>query len=106
MLDKEGDWGWEAVKSKVFWGKIKNCIKHYEGMTWTNYIGEYNNHPIAMSKVSDKAKHRLNKIDKMQFGELYQMRVGKKERVWGVKQGEVFYVLWWDPEHTVYPYMG
>ena len=37
--------------------------------------------------------------------ELYQLRVTGAERVWGIRSGPLLRLLWWDPNHEVYPVM-
>ena len=29
--------------------------------------------------------------------------MGGKQRLWGFLRAGVFHVLWWDPEHQIYP---
>jgi hypothetical protein len=31
------------------------------------------------------------------------LRISARERVWGILDGPALQVLWWDPEHQVYP---
>ncbi len=39
----------------------------------------------------------------METDALVSLRLGAKKRIWGVLEGSVLYVLWWDPHHEVYP---
>ena len=41
---------------------------------------------------------RLDDLD-----DLFRFRLGNKPRLWGVIHEGVFYPVWWDPEHKVYP---
>ena len=34
---------------------------------------------------------------------LISLRVTGKKRIWGVRDGSVLHLLWWDPQHEVYP---
>jgi len=34
---------------------------------------------------------------------LTSLRMGGKQRLWGFLRAGVFHVLWWDPEHQIYP---
>ena len=34
---------------------------------------------------------------------LWSFRVNGEQRIWGLKFGPEFHVLWWDPHHRVYP---
>jgi hypothetical protein len=38
------------------------------------------------------------------FGEeMFRFRLSGKKRLWGFRVGSVFHVVWWDPNHQVYP---
>lgn len=37
------------------------------------------------------------------FDELFRFRIGYEKRLWGFLRGDIFYILWWDPDHKVYP---
>jgi hypothetical protein len=38
------------------------------------------------------------------FGdEIFRFRLASEKRLWGFRQGRVFHVVWWDPDHKVYP---
>ena len=34
---------------------------------------------------------------------LFARALSGTKRLWGFRKDGVFYVLWWDPDHTVYP---
>jgi len=34
---------------------------------------------------------------------MYAIRLSGKKRVWGIREGRLFSLVWWDPEHTVGP---
>lgn len=35
--------------------------------------------------------------------DLYQLHVTGPKRVWGIRFGPYLKLLWWDPDHQVYP---
>jgi hypothetical protein len=41
---------------------------------------------------------RLDDLD-----ELFRFRLGNKPRLWGIIHEGVFFPVWWDPEHKIYP---
>jgi hypothetical protein len=42
---------------------------------------------------------RLNEI----VDEFFRFRMGGTKRLWGFVINGVFYIVWWDPDHKVYP---
>jgi len=49
------------------------------------------------------AQRRLQHLSLDDFDELFRFRLGNKRRLWGILDGDVFYPLWWDADHKVYP---
>jgi hypothetical protein len=47
------------------------------------------------------ARKRAREINLDHFDGLWELRCGGKERIWGLLDGHCFYVVWWDPAHTV-----
>jgi hypothetical protein len=80
------------------WGEIAGAM--------TGTIRRHRKHhemPIAQiegAAQQDLAQHRLDEI----FGdEIYRFRVTGEKRLWGFRAERTFHVVWWDPEHRVYP---
>ncbi len=102
-IDPDGDWGWKNLESSDFWNSIFHKIKDFESMTWGEIFGGRSNHPIGRSLIVSEAQKRLMDLRLDDVDDLYQLRVGGRKRIWGLKIGNVFKVLWWDPNHSVYP---
>jgi hypothetical protein len=34
---------------------------------------------------------------------MFRFRLGGKARLWGFRSERIFHVVWWDPDHRVYP---
>lgn len=71
-------------------------------MTWAEIEGD-KNHFMPVGKVSKDAKQRLREIGLDDRDTLFSFRLSGKQRLWGYREEAVLYILWWDPEHTVYP---
>ncbi len=55
---------------------------------------------IARDAQRDAQRARLDET----FGDtVFRFRLGSTQRLWGFRQEQVFYVVWWDPKHKVYP---
>lgn len=61
------------------------------------------NHQIPVKQLGKAARDRLMQLGFDDFDSLLSLRVTKTERIWGVKATNGISLLWWDPEHTVYP---
>jgi hypothetical protein len=77
-------------------------LKDFEGMLWSEIQGD-RHHPIPITHICKDAKKRLAEIGKDDYQDLFSFSLSGKERLWGVRQLEAFYILWWDPLHSVCP---
>ncbi len=80
-------------------------LKEYEQKSWSEIKREARNHPMPTHKIEPKAQARLTTIGYGDTGELNQLDIKggqKKQRLWGIRQENIFQILWWDPNHTVY----
>ncbi len=59
-------------------------------------------HVQSWDSICPEAQARWIEIERTE-DELFRFRVGGQERIWGVRQGPVFLVVWWDAEHRIYP---
>lgn len=57
---------------------------------------------IPVADISTAAQNRLLETRCEDEDTLWELRFGtKKWRAWGLLRGPIFYLLWWDPKHTV-----
>ncbi len=50
-----------------------------------------------------KAQSRLLHLKLDDEEELFRFRLDGESRVWGIREGRVFRILWWDPGHEICP---
>lgn len=81
---------------------IINKLGDFETMTWGDIEGP-NNHSVEKYKLIKDAQQRLESINQDDVDELFSFRLNGRNRVWGIRDGQVFKLLWWDPEHQVCP---
>ncbi|MDO8282710.1 MAG: hypothetical protein Q7U10_08860 [Thermodesulfovibrionia bacterium] len=109
MIDFEGQWGWGNLNSADAFKTIQNRLKSFETMTWgeiaTKRIskGSPQNHFMPVSKICKDARDRLKELNLDDLDELYSLRFAARERLWGIRQAEILYILWWDHNHSVFP---
>ena len=101
-VDFTGDWGWENVPARTLLSTIINKLHEFETMNWGDITKVAHSHPMPVAKIDSKAKAQLRETKFPEAETLHQLNFGGKKRVWGIRDGIIFHVLWWDPDHTVY----
>ena len=79
---------WKQVKDLRFNSKNKSRQLH---------------HSEKVTVICKEAQERLDQIGLGDQEELYRLRHGNTVRVWGYRNGTIFYILWYDRNHKVYP---
>lgn len=85
--------------------EIHSKLSDFESMTWGQILLEAKkqNHSIRPHQICKEARDRLEVLGYGDLDRVFSLRLSGCERIWGVINEGVFTVLWWDPEHTVYP---
>ncbi|MFI5895617.1 hypothetical protein ACIA5D_36535 [Actinoplanes sp. NPDC051513] len=62
-------------------------------------------HFQAVNTLNKEAQDRIAqlRLDEVFDADIFRFRIGNKKRLWGFIAAGVFYVLWWDADHGVYP---
>jgi len=105
LIDCKGPWGFDSICKNEFHSLITSSFKDKEGITWAKLKSGTGSHNVEISKLVKKAQDRLLDLGIDDRDELFSMRFTGKKRVWGMRDGNVFKVLWWDPAHEVCPSM-
>jgi|APSaa5957512622_1039677.scaffolds.fasta_scaffold111010_2 hypothetical protein len=71
-------------------------------LTWQE-LRKKGSHPIDITALIADAQKRLCEIKKDDLDQLYSLRLTGKNRVWGIKEGNILWLLWWDPSHSICP---
>jgi len=99
--DKNGPFSWATLTDPKFKEVIEK-LHEFEGMTLAQMRGT-GSHPIAKNQLCKEAQDRLKAIKQDDIDELMSFRLTGPNRVWCIQQRNLMRVLWWDPEHRVYP---
>lgn len=104
ILEMVDPFGWHALDAVTI-RTIHRKLAEFEGRTWADILvkEKSNNHTVEVSKICREARQRLEAINQADTDNLVSLRLSGKERIWGIQNGRVLKVLWWDPEHLVYP---
>ncbi len=104
MLDLQGPYGFEILKADDAL-ELAQRLGSTELRTWNEIFAsdKANNHPNQVERFSKEAKKRLRELKRDDFDELHSIRLSGKGRLYGVLREGVFYIIWWDRDHQVYP---
>lgn len=85
--------------------EIADHLKSFESRTWKEirHQSRKHDHPIEPAQIIARAQERLQVVTRGQYEELWRFRFTGACRIWGVRIQQIFYVLWWDPQHKIYP---
>ncbi len=79
-------------------------LSSLETMTWNEIVvsARKHNHYCDVANLS-KAARDVIKEDFLAADRVLSIRLTNLKRVWGIVEKGVLYLLWWDPDHQVYP---
>ncbi|WP_419944797.1 hypothetical protein [Candidatus Poriferisodalis sp.] len=106
FLDLNGPWGWSRCGAGDRTA-VLDFLVTISSRTWAQLrqphsgVGEY--HAQSFDSLEKAAQERASeiKLDE-KASQLTRFRLGEMQRLWGFEQHGVFYLVWWDPDHTVY----
>lgn len=96
--------GWHEIDADKL-RDIRHKLGGIERNTWKEILvrdSKYN-HFIAVEKICSDAQRRLRELHLDDTDALISLRLAGAERIWGILELNVLQVLWWDPQHLVYP---
>lgn len=117
LADRDGQWSWGQLRNwctpEARGGAgcvIRASLNDMSHLTWSEILSQTTggrerhrkHHSQSWDSLCQEAQERWLAIERTEE-ELFRFRVGGKERIWGVRQGATFFVVWWDAEHKVYP---
>lgn len=99
-------YGWRSVTAEQLL-KIHTRLKEFERLTWGEILTPRQGRPIhhrhPVNQIADEAREQLRRKKLDDTEDLVSLRLEGRARIWGVLQGSVLLILWWDPDHLVYP---
>jgi len=101
FVDLGGRWGWSKIDPKVLVHVLK-FFHQLEALRPGEVFGSRHKR-VELGALCSEANKRLAKIELDDLDCLWELRVSGLERIWGHRDGHVFYPIWWDPLHEVCP---
>jgi hypothetical protein len=109
-LEHAGNWSWQLGAEDLH--EIVRFLREMERLTWTEIYAQLTSskrgshrkhHAMPAAQLCGEAQRRLEELRLDDFDELFRFRLGNMRRLWGIVDDEVFYPVWWNAEHRVYP---
>lgn len=102
-FDHDGPWGRHLCdKDDALWACIFVKLRHYESRTWAEITqNKKRDHPVSVDGLTKEARKRLTDLGLDDIESLFRLRLDGTQRVWGIRDREVFRLLWWDPDHEI-----
>lgn len=103
MFD-ECDWRRDGSAGHISFPEVVAHLKSYESRTWKDVKEDRRrDHSIPVTDLPPTIQRRLIDRKMDDIDELWRFRFGSRQRLWGIRVEHVLRVLWWDPDHMVYP---
>ncbi|MEO5339109.1 MAG: hypothetical protein H7837_01130 [Magnetococcus sp. MYC-9] len=103
VMDMDGPFGWNSpIDGADPLLYVPPKLKEFETMTWQEIVGS-RHHKIPVDLLSSDAKRRLSDLKLDDIDEVFSLALMGRQRVVGIRDQNVFRVLWWDPDHQVCP---
>jgi hypothetical protein len=103
-MDWDGPFGWHSIDRNEM-EKLIERLACFESNTWLELMhqGRRNHHYMDVSVIDKSASRRLQEIRQDDIDEVFSFRIRGPIRLWGIVDRHIFKILWWDPDHKVYP---
>ncbi len=101
-MEMRDRWGWHAL-SLDQWLFVQGKLKDRESMTWQEILEDKQSHFVEKWKLDIAARRQLEERQLDDIDQVFSLRLGGTERVWGIRVGSVLRTLWWDPNHEICP---
>ena len=96
-------YGWDKINTTALFKTAIFGLERFEQMTWEEVKKRKHSHPLDMIYLKNNHKglyaYAINKGIEI----LFQVDVAQKERVIGYKIQDMFFPIWYDKAHTIYP---
>lgn len=103
-LQVHGPFGWGDIGEKKLL-EIREKLASLETITWREILikGKKQHHMIRVAALPKENQKRLRETGQHDIDRLVSLRMSGRERVFGILNKASLRLLWWDPDHQVYP---
>jgi len=97
------EWGWVDFSFRDFISVVFRRFCDFETMTWQEITKRTSCHPMPITEICSRAQVRITQLHP-DVDILHQLDTSELGRVWGWRDRSMFYLIWYDPKHTVCPF--
>lgn len=85
--------------------RLRERLANFETMTWNDIFitAKKHNHSIPVHKLRCEHAKRWMRNNMPDQLELWTLKVTGPERIWGIFSEGAYQIVFWDPEHRIYP---
>ncbi len=102
IIDIDGPYCFSKIKSPEGLRDLLDKLRNYESLKYSEIVGD-KSHWISVQSCDKQAVDRLKEIKLDDIDQIFSLRLTGKCRVFGLWEGRLFLILWYDPEHAVCP---
>jgi hypothetical protein len=103
--DHGGPWCFHNAAGDGFCGLLTR-LANFESMTVNEafHQGDYPGKDYDVDQIPNRAAlDRLEALGLPDMTKISVLRLGGQQRLYGFLQDNIFHVIWWDPEHEIWP---
>lgn len=102
-VDHDGPWGFDKVDPLAM-RDIMQWLSKMESMTVREIFSGHPGKDYDVDALPNgDAVRRLDVLGLADMTKIWRLRATGKGRLYGFLHGNVFHVVWWDPEHEIWP---
>jgi len=101
QMDRGGPWRWDHFNPSQI-QEVFQKIFESQKLTWQDFRNN-GSHLVDRKDLCSEAQKRLTQLQKEDLDQLFSLRLTGRRRIWGIKEGNILWLLWWDPNHEVCP---
>jgi len=102
-VGEEARWSVKKVDLNYFWESMFEKIKNYESQTIAELNMLQHNRNMPITGLCREAQNRLIELKQDDIDEIYHIEFDGMKRLWGIFDGSIFRIVWWDPDHEICP---
>lgn len=104
IFDGRSRWCDSSPKDALinFWD-VAEKLKSFQQRKWAEIAAkEDRDHTVDTDRIIRDAQKVLEHREYEDF-DLWSFHINGTQRIWGIRERDMFMVLWWDPHHKVCP---
>lgn len=101
QMDNDDPRGWNKFDPRQM-QEVLQKIFESQKLTWQD-LRNNGSHFVDRTDLCSEAQKRLIQIQKEDLDQLFSLRLTGRKRIWRIKEHNILWLLWWDPNHEVCP---